>query len=62
MTQTEKAELYDLYIRQGDVYLRENSKLKSEYPIDMPNDKQKIIDSNNNKVNELQVKLQNLFK
>jgi len=62
MTQTEKAELYDSYIRQGDVYLRENSKLKSEYPIDMPNDKQKIIDSNNNKINELQVKLQNLFK
>ena len=58
----DKAALYDEYIRQGDVLQRQNSKLKSEYPINMPEKEQKIIEANNQKINVLQSKLNDLFK
>jgi hypothetical protein len=62
MNNQDKAALYDAYVRQGDVLQRENSKLKSQFPIDMPENEQKIIESNNQKINALQIKLNNLFK
>ncbi len=62
MNNQDKAALYDAYVRQGDVLQRENSKLKSQFPIDMPENEQKIIESNNQKINTLQIKLNNLFK
>ena len=36
MTREEKGALYDDYLRQSDVLQRENSKIKSEYVINMP--------------------------
>ena len=62
MTQEEKAQAYDNYIREGDRLQREISRLKSQYPITMPDNEQKIIENNQKKLNELQVKLQNLLK
>lgn len=61
LTNAEKAELYDSYVRQSEVYLRENSKIKSEFAGNIPEDKQAIIDSNTKKVNELEIKLKALF-
>jgi DNA anti-recombination protein RmuC len=61
MTQAEKAIAYDNYVREGDVLLREVSKLKSEYPINVPENIQLIIDSKTNKVLDLEIKLKNLF-
>lgn len=60
--QNEKANLYDEYVRQGDILQRENSKLKSEFPINMPENEQKTINSNMQKINELERKLLDLFK
>jgi hypothetical protein len=62
MGDQDKGELYDEYVRQGDALLRENSKLKSQYPINVPEKVQKTIDGNNLKINELQRKLENLFR
>lgn len=62
MKSEDKGELYDDYIRQGDVLQREISKIKSEYPVNIPEDKQKIINVNQNKINILESKLMNLFK
>jgi len=62
MKSEDKGQLYDDYIRQGDVLQREISKIKSEYPVNIPEDKQKIINVNQNKINILESKLMNLFK
>ena len=61
MKSEDKGQLYDDYIRQGDVLQREISKIKSEYPVNIPEDKQKIINVNQNKINILESKLMNLF-
>jgi hypothetical protein len=61
MTQEEKARLYDDYVRQGDVLQREISKIKSQYPINMPEKEKNIIQSNIQKINNLELKLQKLF-
>jgi hypothetical protein len=62
MNNQEKALIYDQCIRDSDRLQRENSKLKSEYPINIPNDVQKIIDSNNAKIAVIVKKLENLFR
>jgi len=62
MTQEQKAQAYDNYIREGDRLQREISRIKSQYPITMPENEQKIIENNQMKLNELQIKLQNLLK
>lgn len=61
MTREEKAMAYDGYIRESDVLQKINSKLKSEYPINVPQDIQKQIDTNTEKINALVRKLENLF-
>lgn len=62
MTTNEKATLYDDYVRQSELLQRSNSKLKSEFPLAMPEDKQKTIDENNVKINSLVKKLEDLLK
>ena len=62
MNNQEKALIYDQCIRDSDRLQRENSKLKSEYPINIPNDVQKIIDSNNAKIAVIVKKLESLFR
>lgn len=62
MTREEKGALYDDYLRQSDVLQRENSKIKSEYVINMPEHVEEKFISNNVKIAELVKKLENLFK
>jgi hypothetical protein len=61
MTKEEKARLYDEYLRQSDKLQRENSKIKSEYVINMPEHIEEKISSNNVKIAELVRKLEKLF-
>jgi hypothetical protein len=61
MTNEQKAALYDQCVRESEQLQRINSKLKSEYPINVPQDIQNQIDVNNVKIDSLVVKLQSLF-
>ena len=62
MNDQDKALIYDQCIRDSDRLQRENSKLKSEHPINVPNDVQKIIDGNDTKIAVIVKKLENLFR
>lgn len=62
MTREEKGLLYDDYLRQSDKYQKENSRLKSEYVINIPEHIEAKILENNVKIAELVRKLENLFK
>jgi hypothetical protein len=61
MNNQDKALNYDPFIRDSDTIQRENSKLKSQYPINVPDDVQKIIDGNNAKISIIVKKLESLF-
>lgn len=61
MTNHEKAMMYDDLLRQSDILQRVNSKLKSEYPINMPPHIEEEIKKNNEKINGLVNKLQSLL-
>ena len=61
LTNEQKGNIYDECIRQSDFLQRENSKLKSEYPINVPNDVQQIINENNKKIEALVGRLNSLF-
>lgn len=61
MTNDQKAAIYDQCVRESEQLQRINSKLKSEYPINIPHDIQTQIDTNNLKIDNLVVKLQSLF-
>jgi hypothetical protein len=62
MTNDHKAVLYDQYVRESEQLQRINSKLKSDNPINVPQEIQHQIDINNIKIDSLVVKLQSLFK
>lgn len=62
MNDKNKAYAYDELIRESDIIQRENSKLKSQYIVNVPKEIQQKIDSNNNKIAGLLIKLENLFK
>jgi hypothetical protein len=61
MTREEKAMAYDRYIDESDLLQKINSKLKSQYPINVPADIQSQIDTNTAKINVLVKKLEDLF-
>ncbi len=61
MTKEHKAKMYDEYIRESDFLQRENSKIKSEFVTNIPQDKQDIIDRNNARISVLVKNLENLF-
>lgn len=61
MTNEQKAAIYDQCVRESEQLQRINSKLKSEYPVNVPQDVQLEIDTNNAKIDMLVVKLQSLF-
>ena len=61
MNREEKGKLYDEYLRQSDTLQRENSKLKSEYVVNIPEHIENRILTNNAKITELVKKLENLF-
>ncbi len=61
MTNDQKAAIYDQCVRESEQLQRINSKLKSENPINVPQDIQVQIDANNAKIDTLVIKLQSLF-
>jgi hypothetical protein len=61
MTNEEKAKVYDSCIWESDKLQRENSKIKSEYPISIPKDQQLIIDKNNASIALLFKRLESLY-
>lgn len=62
MNNQEKAQLYDELIRESDILQRQNSKLKSEYTVNVPPQVQKQIDENDKKIAILVQKLENLLR
>jgi hypothetical protein len=62
MTNQDKAIAYDDLLRESDTLQRANSKLKSQYVVNVPNDIQQIIDANNAKIQILVGKLENLMR
>ena len=61
MNREEKGRLYEHYVNQAGALERENSKLKSQYVVNIPENIQKTIDENSRKVAEFQLLLNNLF-
>ena len=61
MTREDKGKLYDEYLRESDYLQRENSKLKSEYVVNVPEHIEQRILTNDAKINELVKKLEKLF-
>lgn len=61
MNNSQKAALYDQWIREAEFIQRENSKLKSENTLNIPPAIQKKISENEKKLNELQKKVSGLF-
>jgi hypothetical protein len=62
MNNQDKAIIYDNCLRESDALQRQNSKLKSEYAGNIPNNIQQQIDRNDKRIAELVTKLENLFK
>jgi flagellar biosynthesis chaperone FliJ len=62
MENQEKAKIYDNLIYESDYLQRVNSKLKSEYTGNIPENVQKQIDENNAKIAIIVGKLENLFR
>jgi hypothetical protein len=62
MDNNTKAIIYDECIRESDKLQRENSKIKSENPFNIPPHLQEILDKNNKRISELVIKLESLFK
>lgn len=61
LSQEEKGRLYEQYVNQAAKLERENSKLKSEYVINIPENIQKIINANTSKIDTYQRLLNDLF-
>lgn len=62
MNNHQKALIYDECIRESDRLQRENSKIKSEYVTNIPQNLQEVINRNDAKIAVLVVKLEGLFK
>ena len=61
MNNIDKAKMYDECIRESDYLQRINSKLKSEYPINMPEHIEVQVNHNNLKIEQIVQRLNNLF-
>lgn len=62
MNNQDKAIIYDNLLRESDLLQRENSKLKSQYVGNIPQQIQEQIDRNNNRISVLVSRLEGLFK
>lgn len=62
MNNQDKAIIYDNCLRESDVLQRQNSKLKSEYTGNIPQQIQEQININDKKIAEIVAKLESLFK
>ena len=61
MTNQEKGILYDQYLRESDALQLANSRLRSQYVLNIPPQIQKIIDENNAKIGIIIKRLENLY-
>ena len=61
MTNNEKGLVYDNCLRESDRLQRENSKIKSDYVGNIPQEQQDILNKNNKRISELVKTLENLF-
>jgi len=61
MNREDKARLYDEYVRESDILQRENSKIKSEYVFNVPQNMQEILDRNNSRLDVLVKNLEKLY-
>ena len=61
MNRESKAMLYDELIRKGDALMRENSRLNSMYPINVPEDVKKTMEQNKMRLVELEKQLNKLI-
>jgi hypothetical protein len=61
MNNEEKAIIYDNCLRESDLLQRENSKLKSQYVGNIPQQIQEQINRNNSRIAVLVNRLENLF-
>jgi len=62
MNNQDKAIVYDNCLRESDALQRQNSKLKSEYAGNIPQQIQEQININDKRIAELVGKLESLFK
>jgi hypothetical protein len=62
MNNQDKAMVYDNCLRESDALQRKNSKLKSEYAGNIPQQIQEQININDKRIAELVAKLESLFK
>ena len=62
MTNNEKAAIYDELIRESDALQRINSRLKSQYVINIPPDVQETIDNNKKRIDIITRKFEDLLK
>ena len=62
MDNNEKAVLYDQYVREANRLQSEITSLKAKYVLNIPEEIQKKINFNNQRINELEKKLINLYK
>jgi hypothetical protein len=62
MNNQEKAIVYDQLLFESDKLQRENSKLKSQYVGNIPQDVQLVIDRNNTRIAVLVGRLESLFQ
>lgn len=62
MNTQDKARLYDDYVRESDRLQRENSRIKAEYVGNIPPQFEETIRVNEQKIAQLVIKLENLFK
>lgn len=61
MTNNEKALVYDNCVRESDKLQRENSKIKSDYVGNIPQEQQNILNKNDKRISELVKTLESLF-
>jgi hypothetical protein len=62
LTTAQKAAYYDDLLHQSDILQRRNSKLKSEYIVNVPQHVESEIKANNQKIHELVLKLEALVR
>lgn len=61
MTNEEKAQLYDGYVHDAGILVRQNSKLKSEHALNMSDDVKKTINDNVKRIEWYQAKITELM-
>lgn len=62
MNNNDKAQLYEQYVSEANFLQQQISKLKSQYVINIPEHIEKLIEENKQKIRQLEIKLNNLYR